>query len=65
MLARPIRELHYRFESSAGGQRPGHHRSRGGYSGFEFRAHALLQDAPDARRIDLQPARLQVRREHR
>ena len=54
MSARPIRELHYRFASVAGGQRPGHHRSRGGNSGFEFRAHALLQDAPDARRIDLQ-----------
>jgi len=48
-----VRELHYRFGSAARGHFPGHHRSRGGDSGFEFRGHAPLQDAPDPRRLDL------------
>lgn len=49
----PVREFHYRVGASATGHRPGHHRSTGGDSGFEFRGHARLQDAPDARRLDL------------
>nr|WP_256354047.1 DUF58 domain-containing protein [Variovorax sp. dw_308] len=32
---------------------PGHHRSTRGESGFEFRGHAALLDAPDPRRLDL------------
>jgi uncharacterized protein (DUF58 family) len=48
-----IRELHYRLHSPARGQVPGHHRSRSGGNGFEFRGHANLLDAPDARRIDV------------
>jgi hypothetical protein len=48
-----IPELHYRLGSSAGGHFPGHHRSRRGDSGFEFRAHAPLHNAPDVRRLDL------------
>ena len=48
-----IRELHYRIPGAAVGLFPGHHRSRSGDSGFEFRGHALLQDAPDVRRLDL------------
>lgn len=48
-----MRELIYRVHSKAGGLVPGHHRSRGGASGFEFRAHVPLADAPDARRLDL------------
>jgi len=35
------------------GHFPGHHRSRRGDSGFEFRGHASLLDAPDPRRLDL------------
>ena len=31
----------------------GHHRSARGNSGFEFRGHASLLDAPDPRRLDL------------
>jgi uncharacterized protein (DUF58 family) len=49
----PIRELHYRIAGAATGLFPGHHRSRSGDSGFEFRGHASLHDAPDARRLDL------------
>jgi uncharacterized protein (DUF58 family) len=49
----PIRELHYRIAGMAVGQFPGHHRSRSGDTGFEFRGHAPLRDAPDARRLDL------------
>ena len=52
-VARPIQELHYRFGSPALGHFPGRHRSTRGDSGFEFRGHAALIDAPDARRIDL------------
>jgi len=48
-----LRELHYRLGAPAAGRHPGHHRSRSGGSGFEFRGHAPLQDAPDARRLDL------------
>jgi hypothetical protein len=48
-----IPELHYRLAGSARGHFPGHHRSRLGGNGFEFRGHANLHDAPDARRIDL------------
>lgn len=53
MVARRIRELHYRSAGAAAGMMPGHHRSRHGGSGFEFRRHALLRDAPDAQRLDL------------
>jgi uncharacterized protein (DUF58 family) len=48
-----IPELHYRLAGSARGHFPGHHRSRHGGNGFEFRGHANLHDAPDARRIDV------------
>lgn len=48
-----VRELHYRVAGAAVGLFPGHHRSRSGSSGFEFRGHAALQDAPDVRRLDL------------
>ncbi len=48
-----IRELHYRVAGAATGLLPGAHRSRSGAAGFEFRGHAALQDAPDARRLDL------------
>jgi hypothetical protein len=48
-----LREVHYRLDAPAGGQRPGAHRSRGGATGFEFRGHAPLVDSPDARRLDL------------
>lgn len=48
-----IPEVHYRVAGLAGGGFPGHHRSRSGEGGFEFRRHAALADAPDARRLDL------------
>lgn len=48
-----LAEFHYRIRGTARGHFPGHHRSRSGESGFEFRGHALLRDAPDARRLDL------------
>lgn len=48
-----VRELQYRLAGPATGVRPGAHRSRTGDGGFEFRGHAALQDAPDARRLDL------------
>lgn len=48
-----IREVHYRVAGAATGLFPGAHRSRTGDAGFEFRGHAALQDAPDARRLDL------------
>ena len=48
-----IRELHYRIGGAATGLFPGAHRSRSGDGGFEFRGHAALHDAPDARRLDL------------
>ena len=50
---RVIPELHYRIGSAALGHFPGHHRSKRGDSGFEFRGHASLLDAPDPRRLDL------------
>jgi uncharacterized protein (DUF58 family) len=46
-------EFHYRIDGAAGGAFPGHHRSRGGDGGHEFRDHAPLHEAPDARRLDL------------
>jgi uncharacterized protein (DUF58 family) len=49
----PVRELHYRIASPAAGLFPGHHRSRSGVTGFEFRSHAALQDAPESRRLDI------------
>ena len=53
MAAASIPEVHYRLAGPAGGGFPGHHRSRSGEGGFEFRRHAALADAPDARRLDL------------
>jgi len=47
------REFHYRVGAPALGHFPGHHRSTRGDSGFEFRGHASLLDAPDPRRLDL------------
>jgi uncharacterized protein (DUF58 family) len=49
----PVAELHYRVGRPVLGHFPGHHRSPRGESGFEFRGHASLLDAPDARRLDL------------
>lgn len=54
--ARPsgaVPEIHYRTGAPARGHFPGHHRSKSGESGFEFRGHASLLDAPDPRRLDL------------
>ena len=48
-----VQELHYRIGSPALGHFPGHHRSARGDTGFEFRGHASLFDAPDPRRLDL------------
>jgi Mg-chelatase subunit ChlD len=48
-----VRELYYRVGLPALGHFPGHHRSTRGESGFEFRGHASLFDAPDPRRLDL------------
>ena len=48
-----VPEIHYRSAAPAQGQFPGAHRSRRGDSGFEFRAHARLHEAPDLRRLDL------------
>ncbi len=48
-----VHELHYRIAGASRGQTPGHHRSRHRGNGFEFRGHANLHDAPDARRIDV------------
>lgn len=48
-----LREVRYRLSGPAGGWFPGAHRSRRGDAGFEFRGHAPLADAPDARRLDL------------
>lgn len=49
----PVREIHYRVDAPVLGHFPGHHRSRRGDTGFEFRGHARLMDAPDPRRLDL------------
>ncbi|MGA0610959.1 DUF58 domain-containing protein [Caldimonas sp. KR1-144] len=48
-----LQEFHYRTLRPAAGHFPGAHRSSRGETGFEFRGHLPLQDAPDARRIDL------------
>ncbi len=48
-----VPEIHYRTHAPARGYFPGHHRSKSGESGFEFRGHASLLDAPDPRRLDL------------
>ena len=48
-----VRELHYRVSAPVRAHFPGHHRSLRGDSGFEFRGHASLLDAPDPRRLDL------------
>jgi len=48
-----VAELHYRVGAPVLGHFPGHHRSTRGDSGFEFRGHAALRDAPDPRRLDL------------
>jgi uncharacterized protein (DUF58 family) len=52
-MVNALAEFHYRIRGTARGVFPGAHRSRGGDSGFEFRGHAALRDAPDARRLDL------------
>lgn len=46
-------EIQYRVGGPVQGHFPGHHRSSRGSSGFEFRGHASLLDAPDPRRLDL------------
>lgn len=46
-------EFYYRVAWPALGHFPGHHKSHRGESGFEFRGHASLLDAPDPRRLDL------------
>lgn len=48
-----LQEFHYRTLRPAAGHFPGAHRSPRGETGFEFRGHLPLPDAPDARRIDL------------
>ena len=53
MSAPHTRELHYRVGAPVRAHFPGHHRSLRGDSGFEFRGHASLLDAPDPRRLDL------------
>lgn len=47
------KEIHYRVGGAVRGHFPGRHRSTRGDSGFEFRGHAALIDAPDPRRLDL------------
>ena len=48
-----MQEFHYRIGRPAPGAFPGHHKSRRGDSGLEFRGHAPLLSAPDPRRLDL------------
>ncbi|MDH5541161.1 MAG: MxaS protein [Rhizobacter sp.] len=48
-----MQEFFYRIGQSAVGHFPGHHRSRLGESGQEFRSHVALHDAPDVRRLDV------------
>lgn len=48
-----MKEFIYRAERPALAHFPGHHRSRRGDSGHEFRGHVPLHDAPDVRRLDL------------
>lgn len=52
-MSSTLQEFHYRTLRPAAGHFPGAHRSPRGESGFEFRGHVPLADAPDARRIDL------------
>ena len=53
MTANFLPEVHYKLSASASGAHPGQHRSHSGHSGLEFRSHAALIDAPQARRIDV------------
>lgn len=46
-------ELHYRVPWRARGSHPGPHRGAQAGSGFEFRGHVSLLEAPDPRRFDL------------
>jgi uncharacterized protein (DUF58 family) len=48
-----VQEFHYRLSAPARGSFPGAHRSKRGDTGFEFRGHVPLLDAPDPRRLDL------------
>ncbi len=48
-----MKEFMYRVDRPALGHFPGHHASRRGDSGQQFRAHVPLHDAPDVRRLDL------------
>ena len=48
-----IREFKYEINWPARGHRPGHHRSHGRGSGFEFREHLSLAADPEPRRLDL------------
>jgi hypothetical protein len=48
-----MKEFVYRVGRPVLAHFPGHHRSRRGDSGHEFRAHVALHDAPDVRRLDL------------
>jgi uncharacterized protein (DUF58 family) len=48
-----LREFHYRISWRTNGYRPGHHPSRQGGGGFEFKTHAPLLAAPDVRRLDV------------
>ena len=48
-----MREFYYRSAQPALGQFPGHHRSRRGDSGHEYRSHVPITHASDARRLDL------------
>jgi len=48
-----MKEFVYRVSRPALAHFPGHHRSRRGDSGHEFRAHVPLHDSPDVRRLDL------------
>jgi len=50
---RAMHEIHYSARWPAMGHFPGAHRSTRGDSGFEFRGHLPLHDAPDPRRLDL------------
>lgn len=49
-----IEDFHYKVPWRTRGGYPGHHRGSCTGSGFEFRGHASLLDAPDPRRIDVQ-----------
>lgn len=46
-------ELHYRIPWRARGSHPGHHHGVHAGSGFTFRGHVSLLEAPDPRRFDL------------